>query len=355
MALRAIAGFDYAFTQAQLATGRSIRLLNASTVTGSTVSGRFGGRALKVAPSNISGGRGVGIVCGTEIAAADTAYAGFALRFDEAVGDDYVGGFTQGGDQKVVLGTSPGGFWRVRLTGNDETALAQSSTRFAETGRWYYVEIEFEAAGSGGVFNVYVNGELVLAYSGNTSANGSDIGEFFFGSTGFTGVSSSEMSIDDVYICDSTGSHANARLGDSRVEALRPSATVVNDFTLDGSAPAATAHASVRDASGVDFGITMLTSDTSADVATFTTTDTLSETPRSISGVAVVTIAQKDGAGSPQLEATLLSDATTVTSAAITMLDSFVMDSFVVQLDPDGDVEWTKAAVEATTFGFGIV
>ena len=345
---------DHAFSQSQLGSGRGFRLLNPDVLTSiETVAGRYGGRAVKVYPHNNSSAKGVGVVLSAPIGVANTAYGGAAVRID-VIDEEVIFGFTQGGFQKIAVGVNSGGFWYIYdVTGG--SVLAQSPSKFAVVGRWYYLELEFFANSSSGFANLYVNGELAVSYSGSTTNDLGDIGELFFGSTRGSGAANiTTHTFDDVYVCDSTGSVNNSRRGDCRVELLRPSATVVNNFDLVGSSPAATAHASVRDASGVDSDITAISSNTTAERATFTSDDTLSEVPRNIYGVGLLHVTRKTGAGAPTIKGVVISDASESVGSAAPTYDAYTADRHLVELDPDGAIAWTRTAVEAATFGVEI-
>jgi len=347
MALKLIEGFDPYQAASQLGEGRKFRAI--STAAMSFVSGRYGGRALRIAESP-SFRRGIGLNFDLVSAGAEL-YAGFAVRFGSFTGTNvtnpYVAGLVYAGVPQLGINMSSAGY--PQIVDNDEDILVTSSSVFCVADRWYYFELVCDLDGSSGTTSLYVNGELACSYTGPSlfgAATG--INELFLGNPEDQW-DNVETDYDDVYVADNSGTENNTRLGDCRIETLYPRSTTTNDFTLTG---AASAHEALDDDSaGPDGDTTYASSGTAADRILLGTTDTLSGVPLNIFGVAVSHISRKEGASTLVLDTLISSDSNEDSATGRTLLDAYTTDEGLFELDPDGDVAWTKAQVEALLFG----
>lgn len=106
-----------------------------------------------------------------------------------------------------------------------ETTLASSDFYF-NSNRWYYVELGVKVATSGW-YEVRVDGDVVLEGTGDTDDDGTaTINQF---SVDWDDIVSGHARIDDIYLCDDTGS-VNHFLGDIRVDSYFPIESKL-DFT----------------------------------------------------------------------------------------------------------------------------
>ena len=119
--------------------------------------------------------------------------------------------------------------WRGTQTG---TLLATSSQTLTPAA-WAFLETKATVADSGGSIQVRLDGASVLSFTGDTrNAGTAEIATIRF-SSHFVGTGNRYLlRLDDVYLCDTTGSLNNDLLGDVRVVTLRPTAdTAQADFT----------------------------------------------------------------------------------------------------------------------------
>lgn len=136
-------------------------------------------------------------------------------------------------------------------TGGGGVLLGQSDFASYYYGRWFHLEAYVKLGTTDGRVTVRINTQVVIDLIDVDTINGSRaiIDSVGFGapnSISNTGVWIEEWMIDDLYFCDPAGSINNGFLGNVRVMCQFPvSNGDVNDFTIGGSAPAATNWQSV--------------------------------------------------------------------------------------------------------------
>lgn len=134
--------------------------------------------------------------------------------------------FSGSSEQCRIEVENSGGLPRFKLV-RGTTTLATSST-FAAA-QWHYFELKVDVLTSGATVELRRNEVTILSASGlnlaNTGANGADAVGFGYQATGTS-------QIDDIYICDSTGSVNNNFLGDSVCMGILPQTEGhLNEFT----------------------------------------------------------------------------------------------------------------------------
>lgn len=348
MALRAIEGFDAFNSISQIGGGRKFRLTG-DTGSFTFVSGRLGGKALKLGVSSF-GALNLALVSSDAIANPNTAITGVAVRVDSLTSNERVIlCMAASGIVHMMVSVSAAGY--VEIRGPTGALLATSTDTFLQIGQWYYLEVTHPISASG-TFVVRVNGEAAVSYFGNLVAGSGGaalVNEVLLG-CGVSGIENCGCTYDDFYLIDDTGTDSNARLGDSRVELRRPTADFELDFAIVGDE--LTGFASLRDtASGPDGDLTAISSATVTDRAILTSSEPLSSSPRVIHGVSVQHISRKDGADARALKVVLASGATEVSSTPRALFDNYTTDEALFSLDPNTSAEWTEAAIVASKFG----
>lgn len=159
-------------------------------------------------------------------------------------------------------------------------------------------------------------------------------------------VNARPVKYDHLVIWDNQGSVNNDWLGELRVDHYFP--------TADGDSSGWTTSAGSTHWSLVDEAV--------ASAGDYVTTSTLNaqdlyqisnmaHTPTSIQAVVLAAQAKKSDAGTREIALSIKSDTTTVQSANIALGLSSVKYTRIIEKDPDGDVAWTKAAVDAMQIG----
>jgi hypothetical protein len=220
-----------------------------------------------------------------------------------------------------------------------------------------HLQIKFTIADAGGLIELRVNGATSAdaTYTGDTR-NGANafitetrIGHCS-GAINTTGVASY---VDDVFIVDTAGSVNNDYCGDVECRYLRPTgAGSQQDWTIAGSAPAATAHQSVNE-TPVDDGVTLLQTANPNDRFLLALAD-LSNTTPTVFAVATNLRAQKASAATREIKSTMKLGGSTTLGGLHTLSTSWLTHQDIRETDPAGN-PWTGANVNASELGADLV
>lgn len=250
-----------------------------------------------------------------------------------------------GATEAVNIVKSTGGLLQVRA-GTSTTTLA-TGTQVLSGGQWYYLEIKFDYTGSGNpTVTVRVNGTTDVTYNGSLNAQ-TAITLVRFGFSFSTVICPVNMYLDDFYLLDFTGSVNTNFLGDVRVEMVVPAA---EDSNTGFAANTGTTYEAVDDATQ-DGDTTYIHGNAVNDNIAFDVS-TLSNTPTAIYGVAVQAVAKKTDSGVRAVRTNLTSSASTSNGSSATLTTSYAATApQIVEQDPNGNIAWTRAAVEAAKIG----
>lgn len=252
----------------------------------------------------------------------------------------------------VHLSIYPGTDGSLNLYRGDGSTLLDSSAPFVLVASvWYYLEVKATIADAGGVFNLRVNGVEVASYSGDTRNAGVASARTiaFGGDRTQTGTTV----IDDIYICDSTGSAPhNDYLGDIRVEALYPNGNG-NSSQLDGSDGNTTDnYLLVDDTGGNDGESTYVESGDVGDKDTYAYGN-LSAASGTVYGVQPLLKARKTDAGSKSVASVARVSGTEEDSANVSLPQTYTINSDLRTTKPGGGA-WSVSDVNGAEFGMKV-
>lgn len=204
---------------------------------------------------------------------------------------------------------------------------------------WNYIEIEFTRHASAGAYNIYMNGGLVL------SGTGLNTGSVDVATVEFS-TDAGNRNIDDFYIVD-----AATRLGESRIETLRPTAdTATIGFTPNsGSNNYSRVSEATLDGDSTYNSASVVGTKDLFDIAN------LSVTPSAVYAVQTILVARKDNTDISQVCVDLTSGATPEQGGTKTLSTSYTFYSDLWQVDPNTSAAWTASAINALQLGYEVI
>lgn len=225
------------------------------------------------------------------------------------------------------------------------TLLATSSNSLPIL-TWNYIEVKLTIADSGGNFEVRVNESTWINFTGDTKQS----------STLATAVRlqvwgrSSDNAIDDLYVCDSTGSINNSFLGDVRVDTVRPIGVGnYSEFSKQGSA----SNWDNLDDTTIDSDSTYNYSNTVGQRDTLDCGN-LPAITGSIFGVQVNMAARKDDAGGRTLRSLTRVSSTDYEGASQYVGTDYRVYRQVIEQNPNTTAAWTESEINTAEFGYKV-
>ncbi|MDX9689775.1 MAG: hypothetical protein RBT70_04815 [Alphaproteobacteria bacterium] len=238
----------------------------------------------------------------------------------------------------------------LRLWRGDQTTLLATSSIALPTGSWNFIELKTTIHDTTGSMELRVNGVTVATYTGDTKYSSTIGTARSIRLSG--GVYSSSLYgwIDDLYICDGTGTTNNDFLGDCRVDTLYPNGVgATAQFTPTGSA---TNWENVDDVPS-DEDSSYNASDTVGTIDSFTFTD-MAVLNASVFGVQANILARKDDAGSRTLRAVVRVGGANYEGGDLPLGDSYLNQQLIWPTNPATAGAWTETAINAAEFGYKV-
>lgn len=233
----------------------------------------------------------------------------------------------------------------VRRGGASSTTLLTSSATFV-VGAWHYIELKATVSDTTGDVELRMDGKSVGTFSGDTKFMGTSNN---IDTVRFGGTTSINASVDDVYVCDTTGSVNNDFLGDIKVETLYPNGNG-NSSQLTGSDGNQTDNYLLVDEAGTPSTADYVVGASAGLKDTYTFTD-LATATGPIKGVQLTSYANKTDAGARDLINVTRSSGTEADSASMALQTTYVAHSSIQETNPNGGGAWTVTDVNNAEFG----
>lgn len=236
------------------------------------------------------------------------------------------------------------------------TTVATSS--YFDFGVWHYIEIELVLrTGTDGAYELRHNGVTdIMASSVNLADSGSDGGDVF--AFRFSVNASSTLRMDDMYVCNGTGSKNNTFLGPSIVEGLLPSADgATSQWTQNGSGAHYTSVDDDGTAAPDEAGAGgTIGSDTNGQVDLFEFAD-LQQITGTIHAVQLGVQMGMAAAGTRTVRSKYRDPDTTLANGDSHVVDSTAFDEFTQVFDdnPASAAAWDVADIDDGQFGVEVV
>ena len=303
--------------------------------------GRFGGRAMESSFFQNA-------ICDVVLGSGNTKSVGFAYRMDTVANCTTGAAFlyfrgTGGTVDVCKLGVDVNGALVMGRGDFTTNKICNSANGVIVANTWAYIEIELTRSATVGAVTVYVNGVSVCAASAaNTGAVAVD--SIRWGLGPIAGANATRDT-DDFYITDTA-----TRLGESRIDVLRPSAdTATADWT-----PLSGTRASNVDDTTQD-GDTTYVSDATVGHKDLYDVANLPISPTTVRAVQTILFARKDDAALRQIRNNLKSGTTAANGTTRTLGSSYAMFTDLYELDPNTAAAWTGTTVNAAQLGLELV
>lgn len=214
--------------------------------------------------------------------------------------------------------------------------------------QWHYAEVKTTFSATVGTIEIRIDGLVVLTLTSQNNINTANAyaNQVWFGDVHNLGA----VHIDDVYICDTTGTYNNTYLGDVKVTCLVPNgAGAFTQFTNVGGA---NNFSSVKELP-YDDDTTYVTDGTVGDRDSYAFADiTLTG---NIWGIMVWARARKDDAGTRQLAVSARSSGTDLFGSTFSVASSYAYYGTLYETDPNTSLPWTVAGLNAAEFGIKVI
>lgn len=331
MALRFVDGFDHYSLPAQLSMKyQTLSISDATFMTGR----RVGSQALLFRSAEW-----ISVTLDNQ----NTWIVGLAVYFVGNGTEAIVRFYDTAGDVQASVVVQTNGTIRL-YRGTTSTSLAISDLAL-NLNTWYYLEVKINIADSGGLFEARVNEQVWATYTGDTKqtsvAGASRV--IFYGRA-------ADNAIDDLYICDGTGSSNNDYLGDCRVDTIYPNGTGAHSsFTPQGSG---TNWENV-DETLMDEDSSYNHSNTIGHKDSFAFTN-LPAITGTIFGVQACIGARKDDAGVRVVRPLTRIDGTDYEGGDQYLASSFLFARNIWEQNPDKSSAWVQADIDDAEFGYKI-
>lgn len=253
-------------------------------------------------------------------------------------------------DRKILLAFFEGTNQHIRLylqtdgtfglyAGNAWRAYSLFSIN---VGIWYHLEIKCSCDDANGFFELRVNGNTVLTYAGDTRNGGTGLLNYAVAAMNTNTSASGECDFDDWVVWDAAGEEFNDWIGDCEVQTSMPTE---DDVVTNWTPNTGDAWDAIND-DGEDGDATYIASSTLASPASFEMAD-LATTPDKILGVQAFIVARKDDSGNRSIKFGIDSNGEVAESDDTPLGTAYTGFTKMFEKNPDGDVEWTPAAVNA--------
>jgi hypothetical protein len=284
---------------------------------------------------------------GKTILTADTTFIfGCAIKFSS------IGGGLQTIFRLLdTAGSSQTFVFALMATGQLQAigGVSVASTWVASTGVWYYVECRVTLHDTAGSVEVRVDGTPVINSTGIDTKQSATGG---YAVCELSGAITAD--IDDLYMCDTTGTYNKDFLGDCRVESIFPQTDAVAAGTNHGLTPSTgTDHGALVDDTAPNGDTDYNSGTTAALKDTYNFPNMASS--GTVKAVQLVIAARKTDQGTKTVCPVVRSGGTDYDGVTVTPPVGYVYLQQIYETDPNTAVPWTGAGVNALEAGLKIV
>jgi len=235
----------------------------------------------------------------------------------------------------------------IEVYGPGDVLIGTSTGQTLEGNVWYYIEVKATIDNTAGAVEIKINETQVLSLTSKDTQVGSN------SNAGYVRFSypGPMTRIDDIYICDTSGSKNNDFLGDVRIDVLRPNAAgTYTDFTPS----AGSNHENVDEASGPDDDTTYNDGANVGDQDSYQMPDLPTPAGTTIHGVKTQATVRKTDAGAMKCKLLTRAGTTNDLGDEIILSDSYTTHAKILENNPDDLAAWADADVNSMEPGVEI-
>ncbi|MEE9548659.1 MAG: hypothetical protein V3V68_04825 [Nitrosomonadaceae bacterium] len=310
------------------------RKLNPGSQADEWVTGRFGGKAMRLEYNNA-----VALAFNNK----QTIIIGLAINFETIEEDKAFLILYESGTPQVSLAFGLYGSLRVVRDGN---TLAETVNNLITRHAWHYIELKIKIHNSTGTAEIHVDGVEV---ANETSLDTQMTGNAYVDQVNLFPTRFEALSLyDDIYVADDSGSYNNDFLGDVRIVATTPDADGSStDFTLFPGG-GEDHYEDVDDGSTVDDDTTYVESATATHEDLFTFVDLVDI--GDILGVQIFTDA-RESAGAESLGTSVRTYTIDHDDTPQAVTGSYMIYSRIMDVEPENGIPWTSIIFNQAMFG----
>ena len=310
----------------------------------STTGGRFGQGALYIGNYNQW-------ILKTFNAPVTEIWIGFAMKTYFSNGTyPLICIMNAGGIDATLAWSADSSYFYMTRGSFTDTVIGTGGYKLIGNNLWHFVELHYKIDPSAGIAELWIDNTQIF---NNTSVNTTKFGNTSFGTFRFGGDdnNAAQAYYDDMYILDTTGSYNNTRLGDSRIQTLRPNSDAgPNDGTPSTAGP----HYAMVNAPQNNGGATYITVAGTSDQEELFGMTSLSGTPTEVFAARVLNYAEKTDGGTLNSNAVIVSNSVVGNGETQNLLTNYSGMYGIFETDPSTGVAWTPAGINAADCGFKI-
>ena len=234
----------------------------------------------------------------------------------------------------------------IEVRNSADALIATTSGHSINANTWYYLEIKAKISDTVGQITININDVEVLSTSADKDTqNGTNA---YVEAIGIKKVYNVDTHIDDLYICDTSGSQHNDFLGDKRVDPVRSDAAgTYTQFTPS----AGSNYQNVDETPGPDDDTTYNDDGTVGHKDSYNMGLLPSPAGTTIHGFKSQITVRKTDAGSRKCKPLTRSGTTDTLGTEIVLSDSFTTHFEIYEDNPDDSEAWADADINAVQVG----
>lgn len=233
----------------------------------------------------------------------------------------------------------------IRVYRGGSLLWTSSTGQSITQGYWHWLEFKVYCDNSSGIVEVYRGGQQILSETGDTQVGSVNYHNGLY----FHNGPNRSLAIDNLYVCDSTGTKNNDRLGPVRITTIVPSEDGDESDWETAPTPGGDHYAVIDDAPSID-DADYLISEAYDDKDLWEYNDA-SDIGTTIHAVQVVTDARSYYGAPARLHTLAKTGATETSDDGVPLKTQHLQCLRLMEVQPSGLGDWSLSALNAYQFG----